>query len=707
MNRAATNPWPFSGYIPAEKPRLKSAWTLRRAEDEAYKGGAKGNEHFGDWLVKHKLDDRSSGQVRILQEAWGKGLVDTEARRRSPGGRGGGDRGGYKAPSARERAQILKDTVREYKEARGDTDFSMLNPHSLGTGHWEEFDSVKAAKQYARLMEGQGKRAMVWRNKVRVEDEGENPSIPTLLQEYGWKKSSAMKHSGRTLYINAQKTNQHILITPNGFIHRIGDKSVGHGDLGELRNYLTGMNPTRSAQQYRLAQAVLSGEARGAHMPVKVAREIVEKTPAGVRSEWSRNPKEPSEMTAGEINKALDKIDAESSKLTRQFIDAGRGHERPSEYLRMSDPLAMKAQELHKKRTALAIERDMRYGPGAPSRLPKGFGPRKRNPEDSAASMYESFHGSPSEQVVTYEDEEHYHEYLSELGVCCGFLVECVDGGVQAIGLSGYEWQGKGKDQGFVEGAATRTNPKRKKGPIGQSAELLGGWAGEADSELGRLVSGNPMSNEESRSMPNVAQIRAQATRIIKGKIPASVRKELNNGVRLGLLGHLKKDGLKPEVYYHPDHRHGAIERQRVEAEYSASLIANVVGFNRDMRENRSNPGSPDPVSPDTTLLCSNEDGTQLYLQGGDQSLDLGALGITGESATKELIVVGEAVKIYYETAKDFDNHEVIQYHHELGEETGEVPILTYDRLNERLMLIGGAYHIEKPMLETSPGIEN
>ena len=42
-----------------------------------------------------------------------------------------------------------------------------------------------------------------------------------------------------------------------------------------------------------------------------------------------------------------------------------------------------------------------------------------------------------------------------------------------------------------------------------------------------------------------------------------------------------------------------------------------------------------------------------------------------------------------------------------MGEETGEVPILGYDRLNERLLFIGGEYKIEKPAFETSPGIEN
>lgn len=76
---------------------------------------------------------------------------------------------------------------------------------------------------------------------------------------------------------------------------------------------------------------------------------------------------------------------------------------------------------------------------------------------------------------------------------------------------------------------------------------------------------------------PNVTNILVQATRVIRGPIPARVRKELRAAVKAGALGHLKKDGLKPEIFFHPDHKNGAIERQKREAEYSISLIANVI----------------------------------------------------------------------------------------------------------------------------------
>jgi len=60
---------------------------------------------------------------------------------------------------------------------------------------------------------------------------------------------------------------------------------------------------------------------------------------------------------------------------------------------------------------------------------------------------------------------------------------------------------------------------------------------------------------------PNAMNIRSQATRVINGPMPARVRKK----------------GLLPEIFFHPDHLHGAKDRQKREAEYSAKCIAGVV----------------------------------------------------------------------------------------------------------------------------------
>lgn len=77
---------------------------------------------------------------------------------------------------------------------------------------------------------------------------------------------------------------------------------------------------------------------------------------------------------------------------------------------------------------------------------------------------------------------------------------------------------------------------------------------------------------------PNVRNILVGATRVVRGKIPAQVRRELFAAVKAGVLGRLRKDGLKPEIYFHPDHYHGAIARQNAEAAYKADCIARANG---------------------------------------------------------------------------------------------------------------------------------
>lgn len=85
-------------------------------------------------------------------------------------------------------------------------------------------------------------------------------------------------------------------------------------------------------------------------------------------------------MTAGEINKALDRLDAADSKLTEELIRTGRGRELRQTTLKASDPLALKVRAIYEQSSALRNEISRRYGPGEPSRLPKGFGPVK-NPK--------------------------------------------------------------------------------------------------------------------------------------------------------------------------------------------------------------------------------------------------------------------------------------------------------------------------------------
>lgn len=89
-----------------------------------------------------------------------------------------------------------------------------------------------------------------------------------------------------------------------------------------------------------------------------------------------------------------------------------------------------------------------------------------------------------------------------------------------------------------------------------------------------RYVSPNGYSDDYG---PNVAKILAQGTRVIRGRVPAQVRAELREAVRDRVLGRLPKDGLKPEVFFHPDRKNSAKEIQAREAAYAVDCIRSVI----------------------------------------------------------------------------------------------------------------------------------
>lgn len=133
----------------------------------------------------------------------------------------------------------------------------------------------------------------------------------------------------------------------------------------------------------------------------------IESTPRKTSAHATRAPekstsfkistKAPSTMTASEINKELDKLHDQDSTLGRLMINAGRGHERPSEYLKMTDPLALELRKNAERRKDLRVEISFRYGPNPPSRLPtrKGFGPRSKtqDPTSGGQSFGKSYSG--------------------------------------------------------------------------------------------------------------------------------------------------------------------------------------------------------------------------------------------------------------------------------------------------------------------------
>lgn len=122
----------------------------------------------------------------------------------------------------------------------------------------------------------------------------------------------------------------------------------------------------------------------------------------------------------------------------------------------------------------------------------------------------------------------------------------------------------------------------------------------------------------------------------------------------------------------------------------------------------------------DPPFLAASEDGTQLYIEGGDQAVDLKALKMDGDAWLKDRMVLGTFApphgarkwNLTYHARKDFDKFEPIDYQHDLGESSKGMkepmrPLLEYDPRSQHLYISGGQYSIKRPLFGTSPGIEN
>ena len=97
--------------------------------------------------------------------------------------------------------------------------------------------------------------------------------------------------------------------------------------------------------------------------------------------------------------------------------------------------------------------------------------------------------------------------------------------------------------------------------------------------------------------------------------------------------------------------------------------------------------------------LACTPNGRQLYFVGGNQAVDLEAIGIEAEG--KDHADIGEVLLISYYTRKGFHNFEPIEYGHTFGEDGGFQPSLHYDLRNKLLYLTGGSYYV------TAAGIED
>jgi hypothetical protein len=89
-------------------------------------------------------------------------------------------------------------------------------------------------------------------------------------------------------------------------------------------------------------------------------------------------------------------------------------------------------------------------------------------------------------------------------------------------------------------------------------------------------------------------------------------------------------------------------------------------------------------------VLCFNERRTQLFVEGGDQTVNLREFGISPNNA-HEVETLGDVTDVEYFTTKDHLGNDggTAIYHHKFSK---PYPELVYDVVNESLMFSGGRY---------------
>lgn len=84
---------------------------------------------------------------------------------------------------------------------------------------------------------------------------------------------------------------------------------------------------------------------------------------------------------------------------------------------------------------------------------------------------------------------------------------------------------------------------------------------------------------ELTADQANVKKVLMQRVLLVTTRIPANVRKALNEAVKSGELGHVKKDGHKPEAYYHPTFEYLVTGERNQHERDILNAVKRVAGF--------------------------------------------------------------------------------------------------------------------------------
>jgi hypothetical protein len=371
-----------------------------------------------------------------------------------------------------------------------------------------------------------------------------------------------------------------------------------------------GINPAASAAQYRLAQAVLSGTARTpTRMTKAVAREIIERTPAHLRSEYSRsNPHMDLSSTEYRLGYNLGQTDRQTATLRKTSDElyatfgANFGGQQPSRF-----------EAFYEAYQA-------------------GFGGESENP-----SGYRGKSVADLERMRVYAEARAYDD--------------------------NWDVRVQGREDVRAIDHALKLARKRE----------------------------SQRSNPQTDLDDDGSEQYQQAKRIA----------ELFHGRPV------KEHIVVTESIHTPDWYAalGPLVELRIKGFRGAPFGRATFKF---------------PVKEGKTIqFFASPDGRQFYLRGGDQELDLDALGMGPETEWyRDQMLIGEVTYFVYRDGKKFHRFKMTDYSHRVGsalddsgmrhiQKTKVKPVMIYDTLSKKISLAGGLGKIETENLVEgmSPGI--
>lgn len=239
----------------------------------------------------------------------------------------------------------------------------------------------------------------------------------------------------------------------------------------------------------------------------------------------------PETMTPGTINKELDKLDAQISKLNSQLIDAGRGTEKLSEVVTKTDPLSVAMKDNLDRARALRDEIAARYGPGAPSRLPlkKGFGPRVKEEPVTVRAVGEVYQDPSGKYRI--EGSENIFDRKVEADKAAATIKKYQD--VFAQEESGKYLGPVLDEEGFIDMAFLRSPAQYIKDVLNQTRSGLGPGAISPEHLKAAEVAGSHLGALHRRGESAAVQLKPGRRFFDRmGVTDPSITLEKNEGIR-------------------------------------------------------------------------------------------------------------------------------------------------------------------------------